>query len=500
MLRARRFVVVACPDPGAEGTTVRDDAELMAQAADAGLASASPRPHRTRGSVRSWSVDGVVVGAGATEPPGGPHAEVVALRAAGERARGATVFATLEPCSHQGRTGPCTDALIDAGVARVVVALEDPDARVAGEGIEQLRAAGVSVDVGIGADRVARDLAPYLHHRRTGRAFAVVKTATSIDGRTAAADGTSQWITGRDREGRRARAAGRRAGGGGRGRHRARRSPDAHRSRVRSGSRAPAVAGAPRRTGSGSGGGAAVRPDARIDARPDHRRRPRRCRRAMAGRGCQGRAGCARRRTEGSISTRPSRCSAARGCSPPCSKVAPRCTPRCSGPDSSNRIVAYVGGVVLGADGLAAFAGRPARRRSPTRRAGDSSMRPLSTVTPDSRGSPPDVHGHRRGAGTGQGRRRPGRWCAHRDRRDHRRRRRDARRVDRGERLLPHRRRVGRRLVGGRRDRRDDRPNDHRHARGRRPGQPRTSGATGGSPRWSRRAGARRRGGSRRRS
>ena len=140
--------------------------------------------------------DGVIVGTGATEPPGGAHAEIVALRAAGEHARGAAMFVTLEPCSHQGRTGPCADALIEAGVGRVVVALEDPDARIAGQGIERLRAAGVTVDVGVGADRVSHDLAPYLHHRRTGRAFAVVKTATSLDGRTAAADGSSQWITG----------------------------------------------------------------------------------------------------------------------------------------------------------------------------------------------------------------------------------------------------------------------------------------------------------------
>ncbi len=109
-------------------------------------------------------------------------------RDAGDRATGATVFVTLEPCSHQGRTGPCADALLEAGVDRVVVAIEDPDHHVAGQGIDRLRAAGVTVDVGIGSDRVARDLAPYLHHRRTGRAYTVLKTATSIDGRTAAAD------------------------------------------------------------------------------------------------------------------------------------------------------------------------------------------------------------------------------------------------------------------------------------------------------------------------
>ncbi|MGH8985494.1 MAG: bifunctional diaminohydroxyphosphoribosylaminopyrimidine deaminase/5-amino-6-(5-phosphoribosylamino)uracil reductase RibD [Acidimicrobiia bacterium] len=140
--------------------------------------------------------DGELVGEGFHERPGAPHAEAAALAAAGDRARGATAVVTLEPCSHTGRTGPCTDALLDAGVSRVVVALEDPDARVAGTGIAKLREHGVSVDVGVGALAAARSLAPYLHHRRTGRAYCVVKTATSLDGRTAAADGSSRWITG----------------------------------------------------------------------------------------------------------------------------------------------------------------------------------------------------------------------------------------------------------------------------------------------------------------
>jgi diaminohydroxyphosphoribosylaminopyrimidine deaminase/5-amino-6-(5-phosphoribosylamino)uracil reductase len=140
--------------------------------------------------------DGAVVGEGATSPPGGPHAEVHALRAAGGAAAGATVYVTLEPCSHHGRTPPCAEGLVDAGVARVVVAMEDPDPRVAGRGIAALRDAGVRVDVGVGAAEAARLLAPYAHHRRTGRAYAWLKTATSLDGRVAAADGTSRWITG----------------------------------------------------------------------------------------------------------------------------------------------------------------------------------------------------------------------------------------------------------------------------------------------------------------
>ena len=142
--------------------------------------------------------DGEVIGEGFHERPGAPHAEVAALRAAGDRARGATAVVTLEPCSHHGRTGPCADALLTAGVDRVIVALEDPDERVRGGGIARLRAAGVDVVMGPGAGEAARSLAPYLTHRRTGRAFCVVKTAVSIDGRTTAADGTSQWITGAD--------------------------------------------------------------------------------------------------------------------------------------------------------------------------------------------------------------------------------------------------------------------------------------------------------------
>jgi len=140
--------------------------------------------------------DGVVVGEGATEPPGGAHAEVVALAAAGERARGADVYTTLEPCAHVGRTGPCTNALLDAGVARVFSAMDDPDPRVAGRGHAMLRASGVVVDVGIGAQEGNVLLAPYVVHRTLGRSFALLKAATSLDGRVRAADGESRWITG----------------------------------------------------------------------------------------------------------------------------------------------------------------------------------------------------------------------------------------------------------------------------------------------------------------
>lgn len=140
--------------------------------------------------------DGTVVGEGSTQAPGAAHAEVGALAAAGAAARGGTAYVTLEPCDHHGRTPPCTDALIAAGVARVVVAIEDPDPQVAGRGLAHLRDAGVSVEVGCAAGAASALLAPYLHQRRAGRAFALLKTAASLDGRTAAADGTSQWITG----------------------------------------------------------------------------------------------------------------------------------------------------------------------------------------------------------------------------------------------------------------------------------------------------------------
>ncbi|HEY8057858.1 MAG TPA: bifunctional diaminohydroxyphosphoribosylaminopyrimidine deaminase/5-amino-6-(5-phosphoribosylamino)uracil reductase RibD [Acidimicrobiales bacterium] len=171
-----------------------EDEAAMARALDlaAGVrTSTSPNP---------W-VGAVVVTpdgayAGATEPPGGRHAEIVALQAAREAARGATLTTTLEPCSHTGRTGPCTDAIIEAGVGRVVVAVEDPDPQVAGQGIARLRDAGIEVVVGVLADDARAQLAPYLTHRTTGRPYVVLKLAASMDGRTAAPDGTSQWITG----------------------------------------------------------------------------------------------------------------------------------------------------------------------------------------------------------------------------------------------------------------------------------------------------------------
>jgi diaminohydroxyphosphoribosylaminopyrimidine deaminase/5-amino-6-(5-phosphoribosylamino)uracil reductase len=140
--------------------------------------------------------DGQVVGEGSTQPPGGPHAEVVALEAAGERARGGTLAVTLEPCAHQGRTAPCTDAVLAAGVSRVVIGCADPTELAAG-GADLLRAAGVDVETGVCADEVERGpLEAWLTAQRTGRPFVTWKTATTLDGRTAARDGSSRWITG----------------------------------------------------------------------------------------------------------------------------------------------------------------------------------------------------------------------------------------------------------------------------------------------------------------
>lgn len=135
---------------------------------------------------------------GATQPPGGPHAEVVALAAAGDAARGATLVCTLEPCSHHGRTPPCVDAVVAAGVARVVVGIQDPDPRVRGTGIQALRAAGVDVELGLLGDEVDAQLAPYVKHRTTGRPWVVLKLAATLDGRIAAPDGSSRWITGEE--------------------------------------------------------------------------------------------------------------------------------------------------------------------------------------------------------------------------------------------------------------------------------------------------------------
>ncbi len=137
-----------------------------------------------------------VVGRGATQPGGRPHAETEALAMAGDAARGATVYVTLEPCSHYGKTPPCAEALIKAGVARVVVAMEDSDPRVSGRGLEMLRAAGIPVSCGVCAAEAAELNAGFFLRVRDGRPLVTLKLASTLDGRIATHGGESKWITG----------------------------------------------------------------------------------------------------------------------------------------------------------------------------------------------------------------------------------------------------------------------------------------------------------------
>src|SRR5438046_3352641 len=137
---------------------------------------------------------GRVVGRGWTQPGGRPHAETEALARAGEAARGATAYVTLEPCCHWGRTPPCADALIAAGLRRVVVALEDPDPRVAGGGLARLRAAGIAVETGLGAAEAAEINAGFFRRVRLGRPLVTLKQANSLDGRISTASGESRGI------------------------------------------------------------------------------------------------------------------------------------------------------------------------------------------------------------------------------------------------------------------------------------------------------------------
>lgn len=157
-----------------------------------GLITTTPNPSVGCVLVR----DGDVVGRGWHERAGGPHAEAVALAEAGERARGATAFVTLEPCTVTGRTPPCANALIEAGVARVVFAMRDPNPRVDGQGAACLREAGVAVAEGLMAGEAARLNEGFAMRMREGRPFVTVKLGASLDGRTAMRGGESQWITG----------------------------------------------------------------------------------------------------------------------------------------------------------------------------------------------------------------------------------------------------------------------------------------------------------------
>ena len=172
-----------------------DDAAYMARAlrlAERGLLTTAPNPRVGCVLVR----DGTVVGEGWHERAGEPHAEINALQQSGSRAAGATAYVTLEPCCHHGRTPPCTDALIAAGVKRVVVAMEDPNPQVAGRGLAVLQAAGIDAAAGLLAAAAEQLNAGFVMRMRQGRPWVRCKLAMSLDGRTAMASGESQWITG----------------------------------------------------------------------------------------------------------------------------------------------------------------------------------------------------------------------------------------------------------------------------------------------------------------
>jgi len=171
------------------------DHALMAQAlrlAERGAYTTRPNP--MVGCVIAHG--DAVVGEGWHRRAGEPHAEILALQAAGDRARGATAYVTLEPCAHTGRTGPCADALIAAGVARVVAAMRDPFPQVDGAGFDRLRAAGIAVEAGLMEAQARRLNRGFLSRIERGRPFVRVKLATSLDGRTAMANGDSKWISG----------------------------------------------------------------------------------------------------------------------------------------------------------------------------------------------------------------------------------------------------------------------------------------------------------------
>lgn len=163
--------------------------------AEKGRYSTSPNPRVGAVVVAS---SGEFVGEGWHERAGGAHAEVVALSEAGTRARGATVVVNLEPCAHHGRTAPCADALVEAGVARVVFSILDPDPRTAGKGRERLRSAGVATETGRFVERAERLNEPFLVSVREGRPFVHVKWGATVDGKTATAGGASRWITGEE--------------------------------------------------------------------------------------------------------------------------------------------------------------------------------------------------------------------------------------------------------------------------------------------------------------
>ena len=177
---------------------MRSDARWMAEAialGDRGRGRSAPNPNVGCLIVKA----GRIVGRGWTKDGGRPHAEAVALDEAGESARGATLYVTLEPCAHESARGPnCTDLLIEAGIGRAVVALIDPDPRTDGEGVRRLRSAGIEVKVGTGARAAERSMAGFLTRMKLGRPYITLKLAMSLDGKIALPSGESRWITGED--------------------------------------------------------------------------------------------------------------------------------------------------------------------------------------------------------------------------------------------------------------------------------------------------------------
>ncbi len=171
---------------------------MMAEAvalSDAARGSTAPNPNVGCIIVN----DGVIVGRSATAPGGRPHAEAIALAEAGGKAHGATLYVTLEPCAHVSERGPaCADSIVEAGISRVVAAMEDPDPRTSGKGFERLRAAGIEVSVGEGAEAARASMAGFLTRLRLGRPRITLKLALSIDGKIALPSGESKWITGED--------------------------------------------------------------------------------------------------------------------------------------------------------------------------------------------------------------------------------------------------------------------------------------------------------------
>ena len=179
----------------APADALQQDARFMALAlalGRRGLGRTWPNPAVGAAIVK----DGIIVGRGWTQPGGRPHAEIEALRRAGEAARGATLYVTLEPCSHYGKSPPCADAIIAGGVSRVVAALEDPNPEVAGAGHARLRAAGIAVDIGVGAEAARHDHAGHIRRMRDGRPHVILKLAVSADGKAGAPGRKPLAITG----------------------------------------------------------------------------------------------------------------------------------------------------------------------------------------------------------------------------------------------------------------------------------------------------------------